>query len=208
MVETLLGDKMRKVLNFTLILDYSCSLIFFSIVLCDLFHMLIEQFGFVPLNLDVYHPQRLLIRSAFCLIYYLIIVRLLFKSNMSSFGMISNMFLGSIILLVIILLTNFILNRTTIDFNNPAQFELFGSIFNEDNISAFFNILLAYNLQVYSIDLYNELEEPTMKRLTKINRISNVFIFILNMIICLICYFTLGKANLTSIIYKYAFQTV
>lgn len=127
---------------------------------------------------------------------------------MSSFGMISNMFLGSIILLVVILLTNFVLNKTDIDFSNPQQFELFGAFFSEDNLSAFFNILLAYNLQVYSIDLYNELEEPTMKRLTKINRISNVFIFILNMIICLICYFTLGKANLTSIIYKYAFQTV
>lgn len=127
---------------------------------------------------------------------------------MSSFGMISNMFLGSIILLVVILLTNFVLNKTDINFSNPQQFELFGAFFSEDNLSAFFNILLAYNLQVYSIDLYNELEEPTMQRLTKINRISNVFIFILNMIICLICYFTLGKANLTSIIYKYAFQTV
>lgn len=137
---------MRKITNFTLILDYSCSLIFFSIVLCDLFHMLIEQFGLVEVDLDVYHPKRLLIRSVFCLIYYLIIVRLLFKSSMASFSMISNMFLGSIILLVIILLTNFMLNSVEIDFKNPEQFEVFGTIFSENNISSFFNILLAFNI--------------------------------------------------------------
>lgn len=38
------------------------------------------------------------------------------------------------------------LNSVDIDFKNPEQFEVFGAVFSENNISSFFNILLAFNI--------------------------------------------------------------
>lgn len=32
-------------MNFTLIVDYSCSLIFYSLLACDLYQMLIKEFN-------------------------------------------------------------------------------------------------------------------------------------------------------------------
>jgi amino acid permease len=77
-------------------------------------------------------------------------------------------------------------------------------IYSGSNPSSFFTILLAFNLQIYSIDLKNELENPTIKRLTMVNRISNLIVLVVNLVISLVSYFALGKKELKDILYKYA----
>ena len=71
-------------------------------------------------------------------------------------------------------------------------------------MSGLFSILLAFNLQIYSIDLKNELENPSKKRLTFVNRISNVAVLGVNLIISIVSYLALGKNVLKGILYKYA----
>lgn len=53
-VQTLLGNKIKKIANVTLIIDYSCSLIFYAIAAWDLFKMIIEEFDFIPKELGDY----------------------------------------------------------------------------------------------------------------------------------------------------------
>ncbi len=88
--------------------------------------------------------------------------------------------------------------------DNQYKIEYFEDYFSLNNMSSLFSILLAFNLQVYSIDLKNELENPTLKRLTTVNRVSNLFVLLMNLLMSVVAYLSLGKLKLTDIVYKYA----
>lgn len=50
------------------------------------------------------------------------------------------------------------------------------------------------------------MENPTLKRMKRVNLISNLIVIIINLFICIVCYLTLGKSNLNQILYKKAFE--
>lgn len=64
--------------------------------------------------------------------------------------------------------------------------------------------MLSFNLQIYSIDIRNEMQNPTQKRVGLLTKISNLIVFFVNITISLISYLALGKNELNEILYKYA----
>jgi hypothetical protein len=94
-----------------------------------------------------------------------------------------------------------------VDFSDKEDFELSSKVTSLDNIGYFLSILFAFNFQIYSLDLRADMEKPTLKRMKKLNVVSNTIVFLLNIFICVVCYVTLGKKNLSlkEILYKKAF---
>lgn len=58
-VEDLLGPIYKKILNVTLIIDYSCSLVFYTLVANDLYFMLLREFKIFDLSTNAYDPFNL-----------------------------------------------------------------------------------------------------------------------------------------------------
>lgn len=87
---------------------------------------------------------------------------------------------------------------------NRYQIEGFGETHSRQNLSDFFSIMLSFNLQIYSIDIRNEMQNPTQKRVGLLTKISNLIVFFVNITISLISYLALGKNELNEILYKYA----
>jgi amino acid permease len=106
-VEELMGPVYKRILNVTLIVDYSCSLVFYSLFVNDLYVMLLKEFKIFDIPNSPYDPFNIKLRGLFYLCYYLLISHLLFKKNITSFKLIPKLFLASIILLLTVLLILF-----------------------------------------------------------------------------------------------------
>lgn len=53
-VEAMLGKAIKKIVNITLIIDYSCSLVFSAIPAWDIFQLIITELKWVERDLDLY----------------------------------------------------------------------------------------------------------------------------------------------------------
>ncbi len=78
-VEHYLGSNFKKIINFTLIIDYSASLIFYSLLAGDLYKMLIIEFDIFKIPENPFDSFNIKLWGIFYIVYYLAINFLLFK---------------------------------------------------------------------------------------------------------------------------------
>ncbi len=203
MVKNTLGLRLYQVSRISLIFDYTSSLLLYAITSYNLFQKIIFNFGLLNdndlsdkgrLEFKEYTSKMIIIRFFFFLIFYIVSIPTLLKRKMEHMRWVSILFLFLLIILLLSILIQmpFYWNKFRDEDNN---YVMWSKDFSIEWITIFFAMNYAFNLQIYGLDIKKELLYPSWKRLTKINRFSTFFEFMICASVGIISYCCLGDKH-------------
>ena len=207
-VRNTLGFTMYKISRITLLLDYISTMLLYTVAGYNFLENILFNFDILKdsdlsnkeqLKFKEYSPKMIMIRSIFFTVIYLVSIPNLLNKKMESMRSIT---LGFLLLLIILLLT--VLIQLPFFFKyynekNELEIEWFFKNPSINWITCYFSIMFSFNLQIYALDIKQELLYPSKKRLNKINKYSHLFEAILCTIVGITGYICLGDNYITSL---------
>jgi amino acid permease len=205
---------MASIYSYTLIFDVLSAMIIYTVVSWNLFSYLLAIFGFAKdewikdkntLEFNEYNKEVLIIRAIFLHVVFLCLIPLLLKRSLESLKWVSQIFLASLIFIVIVLLAQTPIFYNTYHKNedptkNTSVSYFYKSFFKLKTFSYLFSIILAFYVQSMIMSLRKELLVPNIKRLKKVSYLSVGLELILFLILGIVCYSVFGDSYTTKLI--------
>lgn len=145
------------------------------------------------LTFKEFTPKMLLIRLIFFVALLLLSLPNLLKKKMEHMRWVSFTFIIGMVLLFFSIMVNFPWVNAQI--RKKGEWEVvYGSKTPSWNwVTSFFSIMFSFNLQIYALDIKNELLYPSLKRLNKINMLATFYEFLICLMVGITSYLSLGE---------------
>jgi amino acid permease len=200
--------------SYTLILDVFTAMVIYTVVSWNLFAYLVAILGLAKdswikdhnsLEFFDYNKEVLLLRAIFLHVLFLGLVPLLLQRSLEALKIVSQVFMASLVFIVVILLAQTPLfyhqNREAEDPSERTEVSyLYKPIFRLKTFSYIFSIILAFYVQPMLMSLRKELLVPNIKRLKKVATVSVGTELCFFLVIGVACYITFGDKYTTSLI--------
>lgn len=195
------NDNIRKLFRFTYLIDLISMPILITILSWNILEYLMAMTGLAKdewiidhdnMTFNEYNKELLLIRLAYCVVIFFIILPLLFKKDLATLQSISNVFLFFLLFLLFIILIEMPFFRKNLKDTSNFKVNYISAKPKIQWIECFFSVLLSFYCQPYYFAIRNELMHPTKKRLKKLVGTSMVTIVTFFILIGFVCYLCLG----------------
>lgn len=208
-VRNTLGFTMYKISRISLLLDYISTMLLYTVAAYNFLENILFNFKIILKESDLenieklkfkeYSPKMIIIRSIFFTIIYLISIPNLLNKTMESMRKITLGFLFFLIILLLTILIQLPFFYKHYNEQNELDVEWFYKTPSINWITCYFSIMFSFNLQIYALDIKQELLYPSKKRLNKINQYSHFFEAILCTLVGITGYICLGDKYITSL---------
>jgi amino acid permease len=174
-----------KIFKVTIMLDLLCTPIVYVVMGWNIFNYILYIFGQFKQNWIIdpykllfndYDPLLFIVRIVFLHIVFILLIPLYLKKTLESLKIVSQMFLGIFVLLIIIIFIQapwyYQKYHHPDDSQDKTDVLMFKSLNDLSCLKYGFSILLAYYGQPYVFPIRNQLIQPSMRRLKKISRMN------------------------------------
>lgn len=197
------------VFKYTFLLDLMSMIIFFTILLYNIFGYLMAFTGLVPdewfenkaqYKYKEFSKPMFLVRGIYLLVSFLFLLPFMFKKSLGALKTISNYYLTVLMCFVLFIVIEMAFFRVNLEKRKDFKVDYVISKPKVEWIEYFFAVLLSYYSQTYFFAIRNELMHPTTKRLKKLSLYSVLMMFLFFTVLCTVCYICLGNVNMPDLI--------
>jgi len=182
----------QKLFKFTYLFDLISSVIFYMILVYNIFEYLLCFFNLIPddwfqdktnFTLKTYDPKVIILRTVYNFLSFFLLLPFMFKKDLGSLRSISSYYLLMLSVLCIYIFIEMGFFRANLHKRETFHVDYIITTPSGEWVESFFGIMLAYYAQQYFFSIRNELMHPTTKRLKKTTYLTILFLCIISLLI-------------------------